>query len=307
MGSHHARVVSQSPDAEIALLVDPHELIGKEIATRYGATWQPELGSLAGIDAVIIAAATHAHYDLALHVISEATPLLVEKPVADSLHKTEAVLAAAINADVPMMCGLLERFNPAILTAMSIIDRPFHIIGTRHSPYAQRIRTGVAWDLLVHDVDLACLLMGSEPRGVEARLGFFLPDSDRGAEDVAEVLLTFADGQISQVSASRVGQRKVRQFTLYESGRMIELDLLRRGVTIYRHVSEDSADGEGRGYRQETIIEIPELVSSEEPLTAQFKHFLRLIDGTADAAQERSSILPSHRIIEKVTEGRYRE
>jgi predicted dehydrogenase len=307
MGSHHARVVTQSTTAELALLVDPREDVGRAMAERYGASWAPELPALDNIDAVIVAAATEAHHDLAMAVISQQKPILVEKPVADSLLRTEAILAAADKIDLPFMCGLLERFNPAILTARTIIDAPFHITATRHSPYASRIKTGVAWDLLVHDVDLAGLLMNAHPSKVDARLGFFHPDSVFDAEDVAETLLTFPDGQVAHISASRVGQRKLRALTIYERGRMIELDLLRRDVTVYHHISENSADGEGRGYKQQTVIEIPELLSSQEPLTAQFEHFMRIVDGVEDAARERASILPSHRVIDQVTAQRPRK
>jgi predicted dehydrogenase len=304
MGSHHARVISQSSQAELAVLVDPRESVGRAVADRFGASWAPELPPLDTIDGVVIAAATEAHYPLAMQVIGEQTALLVEKPVADSLLRTEEILAAADAVDLPFMCGLLERYNPAIMTARTMIDAPFHITATRHSPYASRIRTGVAWDLLVHDVDLAVTLMGAEPVDVDARLGFFHPDSESDAEDVAETVLEFAGGALAQVSASRVGQRKIRQLSVYQADRLIELDLLRRDVTVYHHISENSADGEGRGYKQQTVIEIPEMVTSQEPLTTQFDRFINVIDGVVDAAAERASILPSHRIIDAVTSRR---
>ncbi|MHA6667357.1 Gfo/Idh/MocA family protein [Homoserinimonas sp. A447] len=300
MGSHHARVISQSTRASLAVLVDPRESVGRPIAERFGATWAPEIPPLGDIDGVVIAAATEAHYPLAMQVIGEQTPLLVEKPVADSLLRTEEILAAADALDLPFMCGLLERYNPAILTARTMLDSPFHITASRHSPYASRIRTGVAWDLLVHDIDLAITLMNAEPQHIDARLGFFHPDSEPDAEDVAETVLEFSGGAIAQVSASRVGQRKIRQLSIYQDDRLIELDLLRRDVTVYHHISENSADGEGRGYKQQTVIEIPEMVTSQEPLTTQFDHFLDVIDGTVDAAAERASILPSHRVIDVV-------
>jgi predicted dehydrogenase len=301
MGSHHARVISQSPDATLTVLVDPRETVGRAVAERFGATWAPELPSLDNVDGVVIAAATEAHYPLAMQVISEQTALLVEKPVADSLLRTEEILAAADALNLPFMCGLLERYNPAIMTARTMLDSPFHITATRHSPYAARIRTGVAWDLLVHDVDLAITLMGTKPLSVDARLGFFHPGSEADAEDVAETLLEFSGGGIAQISASRVGQRKIRKVSIYQQDRLIELDLLRRDVTVYHHISENSADGEGRGYKQQTVIEIPEMVTSQEPLTTQFQRFLGIIDGTVDAAAERLSILPSHRVIDQVT------
>lgn len=304
MGNHHARVISQSQDAELVALVDPRIETGNQVAEKFEAKWYPELPDLKGIDAVVVAAATEAHYELAMKVISQGKPLLIEKPVADSLLRTEEILAAADNINLPFMCGLLERFNPAILTAKSLFDSPFHIVATRHSPYAPRIKTGVAWDLLVHDVDLAVHLLGSEPVKVDSRLGYFHPDSLPGAEDVAETIMEFGSGALAQVSASRVGQRKIRQLSIYQQDRLVELDLLRRDVTVYHHISENSADGEGRGYKQQTVIEIPELVTSKEPLTSQFEHFIKIIDGTIDSQSERESILASHRVIEEVTSKR---
>ncbi|MFE4948520.1 Gfo/Idh/MocA family protein [Leifsonia sp. NPDC056665] len=299
MGSHHARVISQSAGAELALLIDPREAVGASVAERFGATWLPELPDLDGIDAVVVAAATEAHYDLATRVLGQDVPLLVEKPVADSLARTEEVIALADARDIPFMCGLLERYNPAVMTARGIMGEPIHITASRHSPYAPRIRTGVAWDLLVHDVDLAIGFVGAAPVAAESRLGYFHPESLQGAEDVAETILDFPGGAIAHVSASRIGQRKIRQLSIYERDRLIEVDLLRRDVTVYRHVSENSVD-DGRGYRQQTVIEIPELVSSQEPLTTQFARFLDVIDGRIDAAAERASFLPAHRVIDKV-------
>jgi predicted dehydrogenase len=303
MGSHHARVIAQSADAELAVLIDPRESVGRAVAERFGTTWRPELPDLSDIDGVVVAAATEAHYDLAVQVLTQDTALLVEKPVADSLLRTEEILDLANARDLPFMCGLLERYNPAVMTAREVLGEPVHVTAVRHSPYAPRIRTGVSWDLLVHDVDLAIGIIGTAPNSVESRLGHFHPDSLQDAEDVAETLLDFPGGAIAHVSASRVGQRKIRQLSIYERERLIEVDLLRRDVTVYHHVSENSVD-EGRGYRQQTVIEIPELVSSQEPLTTQFGRFLKLVDGTADAAAERETILPPHRVIDQVISAR---
>ena len=296
MGSNHARVISEHPDTELVYLIDPRQDVGAAVAARYGATWLPELPHLNDIDAVVVAAATEAHHSLALQVLGQDTALLVEKPVADGLAETEEILALAEHRDLPMMCGLLERFNPAVMTAKAILSDPVHVVATRHSPYAPRIRTGVSWDLLVHDVDLAIHLMGSEPSRVDAQLGFFHSSSLAQAEDVAEVLLGFENGGLGRVSASRIGQRKIRELQVYETGKLIEADLLRRTVTVYNHVAEQ-AENEGRNYRQQTVIEIPEIIHNVEPLVGQLTHFVALLRGEADAAAERSSILPSHRVI----------
>jgi hypothetical protein len=114
-------------------------------------------------------------------------------------------------------------------------------------------------------------------------------------------VLSFPSG-LATVSASRLGQRKVRSLVVSELDRLIEIDLLRRDVTIYRHVSHDSATPDGLGYRQQTVIEIPELVSAREPLATQLDRFLDLLAGKVDPATERESILPSHRVVASVLE-----
>lgn len=298
MGSYHARVVAASDRAELTRIVDSRKSVGESVAARYGAAWAPELGSLDDVDAVIVAASTEAHDVLAREVLAAGKPLLVEKPVVNDFARTQEILEQSERAGVPILCGLLERFNPAVLTAKHFVDHPLHVTATRHSPYAPRIRTGVAWDLLIHDVDLAVGILGT-PSLVQGSVGYFHPDSVEGAEDVATAVLGFENGQLAQLSASRIGQRKERTLVIHELDRLVEVDLLRRTVTVYRHVS-GAADEDGRGYRQQTSIEIPEITNSREPLAAQFDHFVDLLDGVADADAERRSILPAHAAIDQL-------
>jgi predicted dehydrogenase len=155
MGAMHARVISSSERAELVEVVEPRESVGREVADRFGARWRPELDELSGVDAVVVAAPTDHHLTIAEEVLRADKPMLIEKPVCAGVAETEQVVAEAEKRGLPLLCGLLERFNPAVLTAMALVDVPVHFAATRHSSYAPRIRTGVAWDLLVHDVDLA--------------------------------------------------------------------------------------------------------------------------------------------------------
>ena len=176
-----------------------------------------------------------------------------------------------------------------------------HITTRRHSPYAPRIKTGVSWDLLIHDVDLILNIAKSDLDQVVAQARQFHPDSVERSDDVAEATLTFASGALGHASVSRVGQRKIRELSIYEQGRLIEVDLLRRDVTIISNISSD-ATNEGRNYRQQTVIEIPELISNREPLAAQLDHFLNLLESPRQAKLERESILPSHEVIAAVVD-----
>lgn len=298
MGSNHARVIAGSSSATLGWVVDPNRGAGEALAAAHGARWVADLDDVTATDAVVIASATETHLDLAVRTIERGLPVLVEKPLCPSLADTSTVITLSEERDVPLMCGFLERYNPAFLVARSMLRDPLHVRAARHSPYAPRIRTGVAWDLLVHDVDLITqLFAGQDVASVAVEVGQYHPASLPGAEDVIETSLRFADGAIAAASASRLGQQKLRSLVIYEVDRMIEVDLLRRGVTSYRHTRVD-ADEAGTTFRQSTEIEIPEVVG-REPLATQLDRFVDLIEGRIDAGDERRSALPAHHVVER--------
>ncbi len=299
MGANHARVTAASSRADLAVVVDPRKMVAQPIADKYGAEWAAE-PDFSTIDAVIVAAATEVHPQIAAAVIDAGKPMLLEKPLAAGIEASREIVAAATAKGLPLMCGFVERYNPAVVTARALMHEPVYVTAQRHSPYVPRILTGVSWDLLVHDVDLAITLLASTPTQVHATLGVFNPHSLADADDVADVIMTFESGAMANVSAARIGQKKVRSLVIHEVDRLIELDLLRRDVTMYRHVSASAATEDGRGYKQQTVIEIPEMVTSQEPLSAQLDRFLDVLAGTVDADAERASILPSHEVIAQV-------
>jgi predicted dehydrogenase len=304
MGSLHARVLSQSDRCEFVQLVEQRVEIGRDVALRYGAEWVPEMDELADIDAVVIAAATEAHYEIAKRVLALGKPLLVEKPLTPSYQQSVELVDQSERSGIPLMCGFLERFNPAVLTARDIIQDVVQINAVRHSPFVPRIKTGVATDLLIHDVDLAIRFTGQTPTTVKGSFGYFHgPSKESQSEDSADATMSFPSGALATISASRVSQRKVRQISVLELDRLIEIDLLRRDITIYRHVA-DSPAADGVGYKQQTVIELPYILQSAEPLAAQLAYFLDLIEagaGSDVAIAEREAILPAHRVIDEAT------
>ena len=298
MGSLHARVLSGFESTELAWIADPDRVAGEALAERFGAKWMPE-PETSGIDAVVIAAPTQFHHSYAIASIDAGLPLLVEKPIADSLDHVKEIIEASRRRGTVLTCGLLERFNPAVRTAAEIARQPLHVTTVRHSPYAERILTGVASDLLIHDIDLVVRMMGEAPSTLTGHYGYFEPRSGDGCEDVVEATLRFSDGQIASLSASRIAQHKIRSLTIAELGRVIEVDLLRQSITIYRHVQGAGFD-EDAGYRQQTIIEIPVVRYPGEPLQLQLAHFVKLIEGRGDPAIERDTLLLPHALIDQV-------
>lgn len=300
MGSLHARVLSQNQATELVFIVEPDEVRGPVVADQWGSKWVPDLDDFDDVDAVVVATPTHTHQEWALRAIRAGKPTLVEKPVSERFPDTVEVLGEAERLDVPIACGLLERFNPAVMTMHEIVEAPVHVNVLRHSPHTPRIATGVAYDLAVHDIDLALRLADRMPERVTAQLVRCHPGSPDASEDIAEITLGFPNGMVAGISSSRISHRKLRMLWVAELDRLIEVDLLRRDITVYHHVTADYLDGRSTGYRQQTVIDIPAIRDAREPLAAQLDHFIELAAGRADHDAERRSILPPHQVLEQV-------
>lgn len=299
MGTLHARVIAESPRAELTWVADPRREAGEEVAGRHATRWLAEMEPDT-VDAVVVAAATEHHHRLALEVLAAGVPLLVEKPLADTLDHAREIVETSERLGVPLMCGFLERYNPAILTALEFVERPIHAAANRHSPYVARIRTGVSSDLLIHDLDVLLQVFDEQPVGAEGHLGYFHPNSEPGAEDMADAIVDFPGGGIGMATASRTSQRKIRTLVITELDRQIELDLVRQDITIYRHIGNEALEDSGLGYRQQTVIDIPVIKHQREPLATQLDRFLDLVGGTVDADAERASLLPPHELLDAV-------
>jgi predicted dehydrogenase len=176
----------------------------------------------------------------------------------------------------------------------------------RQSHYASRIATGVAYDLLIHDVDLVLRMTGRMPDSLSAHFGYAHPESSFDAEDIAETTLRFNDGLLATMSANRVSQRKVRTLAVNELERLVEVDLVRQDVTVYHHVEGEWLDGRG-GVREQTVIDIPVVRNMREPLAAQLDHFIALARGQLDAEAELATLWSPHVVVAQVIDYAERE
>ncbi len=300
MGSSHARVIAESAVAELAVIIDVNAEPAKRLAERYGAFASTDLADAEECDAVVVAGSTSARIECVRPLLEAGRPLLVEKPFAPTLAELDLLLGIAADRDVPVMCGFVERFNAAFRTAVQVLDGPpVHLLAIRHSPPAPRIASSVVNDLMLHDLDVAQRLFGqAEPTLV----GSACVRPENGPwNEIADCTISFGNNGIATLSANRMGQRKVRSLSIHTATQLVEVDLLRQDVTVYRNVSQEMAlSGGGMGYRSSTEIELPFVRHTGEPLSLQFAHFLDLVDGIADHVEERRQIWPAHVLAEQI-------
>ncbi len=285
------------------MIIDTDAERVRPLAERLGCDFAEDLDAAAGCDAAVIATPTAFHEGAARAMLELGKPILVEKPVTPSLEASRALVACAERRGVPLMCGFVERFNPVVATMRGLLhEEPVHIVGLRHSPETPRSTLSVVYDLLIHEIDLAlCYMAGVRPSRVCGATGTAGRDP---IMEVADCLLQFPGGTIATLSASRASQRKVRSQLVSTATALYDIDLLRQDLTVYRHRAHAQGVGAGQaaGYRAETVIDIPFVRHTGEPLALQFTHFLDLISGRADACAERRSILPPHEVAAAIEE-----
>lgn len=278
MGSNHARVLAQFRDARLAWVVDPDRERADIVAAAYGARAAGSVEEILGtVDAAILATPTAQHAQQGVALLNGGAHLLVEKPIAGSLADANALVSSAAAAERVLQVGHVERFNPAVLELDSIVDAPIHLSFQRVGPFSPRVSDGVILDLMIHDLDLARSIARSEVAEVQSVARATRSDS----EDIATALLTFENGVTAALTASRVGQTKIREITITQQANFVAVDLLRQALTIHRVDHAEFLSGQGSTYRQTGVVEVPFLENRGEPLALELAHFLSCVtEGT---------------------------
>jgi predicted dehydrogenase len=275
MGTNHARLTAQLPEWELVAIVDPDAERAGPLAAHHGVVAVPDLSSVPlEYDAAVVAAPTPLHLDLVLWLLEQGRHVLVEKPMAASVEEARRMAKAADASGRVLMVGHIERFNPAVLELPNLVDRPLHVVATRVSPYSARIGDDVVLDLMIHDLDIILSLAASPVRRVKA-VGQIMRSP---TTDLATALLEFESGLTATVTASRVGQHKVRELVITQPEDVVTVDLLRQDVTVNRVAHVEYTSTGGTRYRQTGVVEIPFLEHRGEPLALELQEFARAID-----------------------------
>lgn len=252
MGRNHLRVLAELPGVETTVVVDP-------VATsaELGVPVVTDLGEAAArMDLAILAAPSELHELLGLQLARLGVPTLIEKPLATTSTGAARLVAAFERAGVPAAVGHIERFNPVVDTVRTHLP----IIGTvlaastvRIGPLPARpMSVGVVPDLLVHDIDLVCWLLGAEYATVTACA---LTDPGRPCEDEVRVAArlqclreagasetpdTCMDHVAVDQHAGRRSERKDRSLRFVGERGTLDADLIEQSVVLR------SADGSER-------------------------------------------------------------
>jgi predicted dehydrogenase len=276
MGANHARLSQNVRDIDLVWVVDPDAARAATLADAFGAKAASSLDEvLDDVDAAVVASPTDDHGASAATLLRAGKHVLVEKPLAATAPDARTLVGEAERAGTVLMVGHVERFNPAVLALDPLLDDVVHIAAQRISPYSSRVRDDVVLDLMIHDLDIVSTLAGVPVRSVRAA-GRAVRS---GRLDVVSALLTFENDIVATLTASRVGQQKIRTLEITQTDGFVSVDLVRQDVTINRVEHSEFLSSEGARYRQTGVVEIPFLEHRGEPLELELREFAAAIAG----------------------------
>jgi len=217
LGRLHAEKYSKIAGAELAGVTDADPKRASEIAAAFGTkayTTHRELFGL--VDAVSVVTPTESHCPIALDFLSRGVDVLVEKPIALNTGEADRLVAEAARSGRVLQVGHLERFNAAIAALEGRVEGPWFLDALRASPFPNRSTdVDVVLDVMIHDIDIVLDVVRSPIKSVTA-VGRTMVS---GKADMASARLTFANGCVASITASRVARDKVRSLDIYQNGR----------------------------------------------------------------------------------------
>src|SRR5437763_17138082 len=85
IGSNHARIYSELPEADFAAIYDTDASTSKDMSGKYNVAATTSLGDFANaVDAASIATPTSAHFEVARALLERGKHLLIEKPITEN-------------------------------------------------------------------------------------------------------------------------------------------------------------------------------------------------------------------------------
>ncbi len=287
MGAIHAKVYSQLSDSELVGVVDTDVKRAKVLAEKYGCEAFSDCEDIVEkVDAVTVATPTVTHLQLAKIFLRQRIPVLIEKPLAASVREGRKIVALARRFDTVVAVGHSERCNPVVQAMKRLSIEPKFIEAHRVSPYPFRSTDiGVVLDIMIHDIDIILSLAGSKIGRVDA-VGVAVIE---GAEDICNARITFDNGCIANITASRLALKTERRVRVFSRQAYLSVDYLKKSGIVIKTAPNTNVVEWIKEQREKdnfdwTSVNWPDLlhieqleIDDKEPVRLQQEAFLRAV------------------------------
>lgn len=269
LGRFHAEKYAALADCDLVAVVDSNPEAALAVAEKNQTRGLTDYRELLGkVDAVSIVVPTSLHFSVAHDFLDAGAHVLVEKPITVTVEEADTLIALAKTRNRRLMVGHLERFNAALLGLDLIREKPLFIESHRLAPFNPRANdVSVVLDLMIHDIDIILDIVDSEVERIDAK-GVAVLTADT---DIANARLTFQNGCVANVTASRASLKVERKMRMFMPNRYLSVDFQNRVLAQYRKGEQEMFPGVPEILSEESVFE------NGDALMEEIKHFVGCI------------------------------
>lgn len=269
LGRFHAEKYAALDDCELVAVVDSNPEAARSVAEKNQTRALTDYHDLLGkVDAVSIVVPTSLHFAVARDFLAAGAHVLVEKPITVTIEEADELIALARDRQRCLMVGHLERFNAALLGLDLVHEKPLFIESHRLAPFNPRANdVSVVLDLMIHDIDIILDIVDSEVERIDAK-GVTVLTADT---DIANARLTFRNGCVANVTASRASLKVERKMRMFMPNRYLSVDFQNRVLAQHRKGEREMFPGVPEIISEESVYE------SGDALMAEIRHFVGCI------------------------------
>ena len=268
-GQIHLKQLREIPSFDLIGFHDPDSELAKKVADETGITYydSPEL-LMEKCDALDIVSSTDSHFALAQKGIRLFKHLFIEKPVTTTIDQAKILFSMAKEAGVKIQVGHVERFNPAFINGLAVVNSPVYIESHRLAEF-KRTNHGVSVleDIMVHDIDIMLQLVDSPIKKINATSVGIL----NGSPDLVNARIEFDNGCTASLTASRLAVKDMRITRVYQKDASVSMNFLENKTGIIKKTNGQS----------EAELVFPEM-SPDNAIRTEFIHFAKAIESNTD-------------------------
>lgn len=232
LGKFHAQKYAQLESSELVAVCDASLEIAQAIANEHDVPAFTNYHDLIGkVDAVSIVVPTQKHYEVAKVFLENKIHVLLEKPITSTVAEAEELVKIAEQNKCVFQIGHLERFNPAVLALENELKQPLFIESNRIAPFNPRgADVNVVLDLMIHDIDIILDFARSPVKHIDAN-GVAVISKEI---DIANARITFENGCVANVTASRVSMKSERIMRIFQHDAYISIDFQNKKLAVHK-------------------------------------------------------------------------
>jgi len=270
LGEYHVQKYKAIPGVDLVGVVDVDPDRVNEIAHRYDVkAYRDHRDILDRVDAVSLAVTTEMHFEVAKDVLADGVHMLIEKPITYDLSEADVLIGMARERDLVLQVGLIERFNPAIVKMVPMLNRPVFVESHRMNLFTTRgLDVDVVLDLMIHDLDIILHIVPSEVREIHA-VGMPVITEKT---DIANARIIFEDGTAANLTASRVSGKMLRKIRVFQPDAYISADCGKRQLTV---ISLDNRKKDSHNFPE--VATSKEKYDESDPLNDEISSFVNAV------------------------------